>query len=152
MAYSVHGKHLYWSPLTENDSPHLYSRVISNIFVILRTVTGHPSKYVIPLSPLQSTAGQRLLEALRKPSPLVEVVGSLHELGWCLIRKRDLATDVGECPFLSYFAARAMRNDGNFITPDVLAGLLAKAKYFCSNCTIIQAERTKHLYSGGMIE
>jgi hypothetical protein len=48
-------------------------------------------------------------------------------------------------------AVQGIREDGNFIPPEVLTPRLAMLKYFCRNCALIQAEQVKGFTPGGMI-
>ena len=49
-------------------------------------------------------------------------------------------------------AAQDIRGDGNFITPVVLTPQLARFKYFCKNCALVQADGMKDSTDGGMIK
>jgi hypothetical protein len=115
----------------------------------------HRSGYKIPLKPEQRALARELVEALQSNTTGTSrfQCECLHKLSWALIvqQPEPEGTEQWTCPFLCYFAARGLREDGNFITADILGGILAKFKYFCNSCTIVQAERTKMDHPGGMI-
>ena len=86
------------------------------------------------------------------------VLDSLHKFALSLLVLQPEPKGYGSrddtpswtCPVQCYLAAQGIREDGNFKPPEVLTQLLAKLKYFCRNCALIQADRTKHT-KGGMI-
>ena len=45
------------------------------------------------------------------------------------------------CPVQCYLAVQAVRQDGTFISASILAQKLAKLKYFCKSCALVQAKR-----------
>ena len=160
----MHGKVLpskpsYWNPLSENGSPAKYAAIISDFFkVTLRCHAGHPSGYVIPLTEAQSIHANRLRESLLNGHEIGKVVRVLHDFSFSLLVEQPLPgpeTDSPEgwtCPVRCYLAVQAVKGDGSFITPDNLTQKLAKLKYFCNNCALIQAEGTKGTVPDGMIK
>jgi len=58
---------------------------------------------------------------------------------------------MSDCPIQCYLALRGLREDGNFITPDILTGILAKFKYFCYTCSYLEANRIRETIAGGII-
>ena len=151
---SKHNK--YWTPLTNNGSPKQYASVISSFFrLTLRCHSGHRSGYTIPLTKEQSAQAGRLLKSLTGGQEIQDVVNVLHDFSLSLLVSQPEA-EAGNpqgwtCPIRCYLAAQAIRGDGKFITPDILSQKLAKLKYFCTNCALVQAEKTKRTTEGGMI-
>lgn len=120
----------------------------------LRSAKGHASGYSIPLSDIQSAAFQQLYKSLlTHTEPEEDLVQLYHEFVWSLLIPQPEATVAAEwiCPFLCYLAACALRDDGSFISPDTLSGILCKFKYLCYTAAIVQADLTKIHYERGMI-
>ena len=134
--------------------------------MLLRCHTGHPSGYVIPLTEVQSAKADQLLQSLLcdftdSECKIQKIVVSLHTLSVSLlVPQPDLVqlepeADKGQrwsCPVRCYLAAQAIRDDGNFISPDTLTQKLSRLKYFCRTCALVQADRTKDCFPRGMIE
>jgi hypothetical protein len=82
-----------------------------------------------------------------------KVVKRLHQFSVSLLVQQPEGSDSPgwTCPFRCYLAARGIIQDGNFIAPDVLTQWLAKLKYFCINCALVQADQTTGSTTGGMI-
>jgi hypothetical protein len=153
------GKDTYWKPLPDNDSPDNYAAFIDGFFrATLRCRTGHPSGYDIPLTEVQATNADQLLACLMKDEyNAEEILSLLHRFTLSLLIEQpepevnDPLACKWTCPIRCYLAVHAIRDDGNFISPKVLTPRLARFKYFCANCALIQADRTKD-NKGGMIE
>jgi len=151
----------YWNPLTENDTPDQYATTIEGFFrATLRCRAGHPSGYTIPLTEVQAAEADRLSQSLRlspsdKPEGEIakEILETLHQFSVSLLAPQPEADDLSawSCPVRCYLAARAIREDGNFITPNDLSPKLARFKYFCNNCALVQADRMKDSTPNGMI-
>jgi hypothetical protein len=77
----------------------------------------------------------------------------LHKLSWSLVNplSEERGERMSDCPFQCYLALRGLREDGNFITPEVLTGILSKFKYFFYNCSYLQADRIRETIAGGII-
>jgi len=136
-----------------------YTAVISDFFkVTLCCHAGHPSGYVIPLTEAQSIHANRLRESLLNGHEIGKVVRVLHDFSFSLLVEQPLPgpeTDSPEgwtCPVRCFLAVQAVKGDGSFITPDNLTQKLAKLKYFCNNCALVQAEGTKGTVPDGMIK
>ena len=119
--------------------------------------TEHPSGYAIPLREPQTTLADQLLSTLRLPNDRYRVKDALellHKLSFSLLVLQPEGDDLTAwtCPVRRYLAIRGIRQDGKFIAPNLLTPELAKLKYFCTNCALIQAKQTKEDTVGGMLE
>jgi Orsellinic acid/F9775 biosynthesis cluster protein D len=146
----------YWTPLTENGTVEKYGAVIADFFrMTLRCHKGHHSGYDIPLTETQTAQADRLVESLLQGHEIQQVVDVLHEFSFSLLvpqpEPKANSPQGWTCPVRCYLAAQAIRGDGSFIPPDILTQKLAKLKYFCNNCALVQAERMKGDTPGGMI-
>ena len=171
----MHGRNIpsgkdqhHWTPLPENGSPDKYAATISGFFrAVLRCHTGHPSGYTIPLTTVQAEEADRLLWSLRLSSEEYKVENTLdllHQFSVSLLIRQpepegslfevegDGDCSSWSCSVQCYLAVQGIRDDGNFIPPHVLTPQLAKFKYFCRNCALVQAEQTRGLTPGGIIE
>lgn len=148
----------YWAPLSDNESPDAYAALVDGFFrATLRCHNKHPSGYVIPLKEAQAALAKQLLQSLRLSDDRYRVEDALkllHELSVSLLVSQPEGDDLTgwTCPVRCYLAVRGIKSDGNFIPPRQLTPELAKLKYFCRNCALIQAEWTKHTTEGGMLE
>ena len=113
------------------------------------------------MTEVQAAEADQLLQSLRyspddKPEGEIakEILESLHQFSVSLLAPQPKANDLSawSCPIRCYLAAQAVREDRNFVTPDVLLPRLVRFKYFCNNCALIQADRMKDSTPGGMIE
>lgn len=150
--HSSHGREDQWIPLPENSSPAQYATVIEKFFLVtLRCLNGHTSNYVIPLTTVQSDAGHRFFQALLGGA--VDVMDRFHQFAWSLVVVQNDIEDAAEwtCPFLCYFPVLALRDDGNFMSPDDYSGVGAKLKYFCNNAAIFQADVRSASHPRGMM-
>jgi hypothetical protein len=140
--------------LTENGSPEKYAAIITDFFrVTLRCHSGHRSGYTIPLTKKQSTLADQLMESLKRGDEIQikEVVEQLHQFSFSLlIPQPEPGADHPQpetrglrwsCPVQCYLAVQAVRQDGTFISTSILAQKLAKLKYFCKSCALVQAKR-----------
>jgi hypothetical protein len=116
-------------------------------------MNGHPSNYRIPLTAVQLASGQRFYHCLLHEKDKRKLMLAFHEFAWSFLVKQPESATATEwtCPYLCYLAARALRDDGSFIPPDVLSPIFAKMKYFCHTAGIIQGDLTKEDYADGMI-
>ncbi|KIM74537.1 hypothetical protein PILCRDRAFT_14322 [Piloderma croceum F 1598] len=82
---SPNAVHDHWQPLTHNESPGKYARVIEKFFLVaLRSLNGHPSAYEIPLTLVQKEAAGSLFEALSLPDT-PEALYLFHRFSWSLL-------------------------------------------------------------------
>lgn len=66
--------------------------------------------------------------------------------------KKQLPTDEAwHCPMQCYWALKALKSDGNFITPDIFTGWLAKTKHFCILTAALHAIVNASKHSNGLI-
>jgi hypothetical protein len=140
--------------LSNNETVVTYASVISGLFIaLLRCRRGHESNYTIPLTEHQGAVADILMKALLSQCEIKDIVLPFHNLSWSLavVQEGDNTTEEWTHPALCYFAARGLRDDGNFIAPSVLGGLLAKFKYWCNTTALIQAFNTKDRFKDGMI-
>jgi hypothetical protein len=152
MVDRLHGKKQYWTPLGSSDSPGTYASVIGDFLkVTFRCLNHHRSGYTIPLTDVQLEAGLAFFDALVAHSD--QSLSLLHRFFWTLLIVQPETGEVADwtCPFLSYFAVLALRDDGNFMKPDAFTGILAKMKYLCHVCAIFDADRRKGEHPRGMI-
>ena len=144
----------YWSPLPENGTPDKYADTIAGFFrTTLRCYTGHPAQYGIPLTSAQQDAAKALLAALStgsQPDDLSEVFHKFSLSLLTLVREGD-GVPGWTCPFLCYFAALGLRDDGNFTPAEGFSPELAQFKYFCYTATIVKAYYKRAEHPDGMI-
>lgn len=100
----------------------------------------------------------RLLQSLlNEECKFEDILKSLHQFSVSLLVPQPEGDDPclpghgWTCPIRCYLAVQGIREDGNFIPPEVLTPRLAMLKYFCRNCALIQAEQVKGFTPGGMI-
>jgi hypothetical protein len=152
-----------WKPLPENDSPDKYAATIDSFFrATLRCHTGHPSGYAIPLTKVQAAEADKLLRSLLDDGcKIEEILDPLHSFSLSLLSPQPEGPEaegdnpVGcqgwTCPVRCYLAAQGVREDGNFVPPEVLTPQLARFKYFCKTSALIQAYQMRGSTPGGMI-
>jgi hypothetical protein len=130
--------------------------------VILRCMKGHQSGYKMPLTIQQQEVAEELYKVLTlnepdmsrlSDAPAKLTLQHLHLLLWLLWKEPDsnVSGTQWSLPVTCYIALRALREDGNFISPESLTPLLAKLKYASFTITIVEADATKTWNSQGMI-
>lgn len=152
LTISVKGRDEYWVPLPDNESPDRYATELEDFLrIVLRTLPGHPSGYVIPLSDKQREAGLRLLRALTSSQAIYNQ--ELHYFLYPLLVAQPRQTNprIWDCPFQNWLAVRGLRDDGNFLTPEQTTGIFARAKYFIRSSAIIEADERHQDHPQGMI-
>jgi hypothetical protein len=155
-SFRFHASHkdAYWSPLSDNKTPATYAAYISEFFrVVLRSLRGHKLNVEFPLSEIQISIANNLITSLEKNTDDNDIIKQIHYFTRALICRQPVASLPGgkNCPFLLFLALHSLTDEGNFIGPDNLTGQLAKLKYLCYNCGIVDANRKKKRHSEGMI-
>lgn len=132
----------YWTPLPDNSSPAAYCDMYANLVTVLwRCQSVSEGEYHIELDPEQNLALQRLVEALSTTE--VGKLRLLHSVITSLLPTAPAPAGGGTEAMARYIALRALRDDDNFVGPEVLSGWLAKLKYLCHNATAVEAFYTQ---------
>lgn len=118
--------------------------------VAARCLEEQPQPYDIPLTDKQKETLRHFLRALRScgdlESPLEDFLFAL-----CEQQASNLHLNIWSCPMQCYWAARALRDDGNFIQPDQFTGWLTKTKHLCIVTAALHAINHRSEYSNGLI-
>lgn len=129
------------------------------IRVTLRSLRGHPSGYRIPLNTVQRGAAkdlQVLLQA-KPPTEGAEIAKSVHSLLLTVFARAeeeeegDGGGSQWDCPVQCFLAAYALQENGNFMSPETLTGVLAKFKYLAYTVAISEAKNNSGKHPDKMI-
>ena len=110
--------------------------------VTIRCFEQQPPLYEIPLTAAQKETLSRFLIVLRANGnilpPLEDFLFSI-----CEQQQPGLGLETWTCPMQCFWAVRALRDDGNFIPPELFTGWLTKSKHLCILTTALHA--IKHI-------
>lgn len=139
-------------PPGDNASP--YASALDDFLrPALRFLKGHGSEYKLPFTQVQGDAGLSFFDTLvRGVDDHIKLLG-LHKFMVTLLEAQPELEDVEgwTCPFRSFYAAKALRDDGNFIPPETFTGYLGKGKYMCNITAIFDADLKRLDHPRGMI-
>lgn len=120
------------------------------LIAIIRAREGHYSNYALPLSTKQREALDAFTTALRTEN---NATVPLEDFLFSICEEQPLMSEecLWTCPVQCYWAVRALRDDGNFIPPEIFTGWLSKTKYLCVMTAALDAVRHKQEYPNGLI-
>lgn len=122
------------------------------LIAIIRANEGHQSGYQLPLTPKQRQMLSAFMEVLRSVGEVEGMVPALEDLLFSLCEERSPpSAQLWSCPVQCYWAARAMRADGNFVPPDVFTQWLSRTKYLCIVTAAAHAVRHIGDHPNGLI-
>lgn len=137
--------------MPDNESPDRYASELEDFLrVTIKILRGHASGIVMPLDEGQKLAGNALIKALGE---IKDSTKDLHKFLYPLLvaQPHQRNPTIWDCPFQNWLAIRALRDDGNFLTPEQTTGILARMKYFIRSSAILEAYERHEDHQQGMI-
>lgn len=133
----------YWTPLPDNNSPSAYCDIYADLLIVLwRCRSSSEDEYSIVLSQDQDTLLQRLVGSLSTVGD--DTVRLLHSFVTSLLQAPPGPVEHSASDAIArYMALRALKEDNNFVGPEILSGWIAKFKYLCHNATAVEAFYSK---------
>lgn len=152
----VDNKRAYFVALDNSVSINAYATVVG-MFIrsVLRYFDGSVRglQYAFPITDDQKICAAVLIRQIDRNVKDKDTLNALHDLLYSIFKIRTGSTrDLPEdCLFMRYLALRALKDDGGFITAEVLTGIFAKVKYLSNCIAIMQADRIRDSFADGLV-
>lgn len=120
----------------------------------IKCFEGHESNYEIPLNPKQQEALARFTSVMRgSDDDDNKLLSSLEEFLFLLCEEQPPVynSEAWSCPVQCYWAMSGLRDDGNFIPPEMFTQCLAKTKHLCIITAAVDAVNHMSEYPNGLI-
>jgi hypothetical protein len=118
--------------------------------VTIRCFEEQSPLYEIPLTDRQKESLAGFLTVLRGDE---DILPALEEflVALCEQQPPEWDMDTWRCPMQCYWALRALRDDGNFIPPELFTGWITMTKHLCIMTTALHAINHIGNYTNGLI-